>query len=66
MLEGIDKMPREASGKAVEAARQDGRQRERETVPGAGKERERPAAPPMEREITASERGRGADRDHGL
>ena len=65
-LEGIGEMKREAPGKAADVAPPEGRQREREAGPGVGKEPERPAVAAREREMTAPERGRGADRDLGL
>ena len=65
-LEGIGEMKRETPEKAVEADRPRGRQREHETVSRVGKDRERPAAAPKDREPAVPERGRDSGRDFGL
>ena len=65
-LEGIGEIKRETREKAVEADRPRGRQREHETVSRVGKDRERPAAAPKDREPAVPERGRDSGRDFGL
>ncbi len=65
-LEGIGEIKRETPEKAVEADRPRGRQREHETVSRVGKDRERPAAAPKDREPAVPERGRDSGRDFVL
>ena len=65
-LEGIGEMPREAPEKSVEAARAADRQPVRGAGRDTGKERDGPPSSPMDRDLPAPERGRGADRDLGL
>ena len=65
-LEGIGEMQREAPEKSVEAARAADRQPDRGAGRDTGKERDGLPSSPMDRDMPAPERGRGADRDLGL
>ena len=59
-------MPRETPEKSVEAARGADRQPDRGAGRDTGKERDGLPSSPMDRDMPAPERGRGADRDLGL
>ena len=59
-------MQREAPEKSVEAARAADRQPDRGAGRDTGKERDGLPSSPMDRDMPAPERGRGADRDLGL
>ena len=65
-LEGIGEMPREAPGRALDAGRGAGRTPDRGGDPDGVNARERAGPGPVERESSASGRGRAADMDLGL
>ena len=65
-LEAIGEAAREAKEKAAGAARSYERQPGRDGGAGAGTDREKPASPSKDAEMTGPERGRGRDKGLGL